>query len=204
MIRSFFAAVFVLTALATAGCVRATHQLSEVGKVVTDDEIVGVWEFQDPVFGADKDHRLKVEALENDCYRYTCTEGASTESVDFRLVEAAGATYFEVIGCSRDGQSDKEKTSQMSFPARWERRGDWVAVDAVNVKAIDRLVRKKTLAGKSEPGFWFPKVIVTASAKDLETFLTKHGDSVFAERAIYRKVNSAPTELETATDRESQ
>jgi hypothetical protein len=58
----------------------------------------------------------------------------------------------------------------------------------VNVKVIDRLVRKKALAGKSEPGFWFPNVIVTASAKDIEDFLTKHGDSVFAERAIYRKV----------------
>jgi hypothetical protein len=65
---------------------------------------------------------------------------------------------------------------------------------------------EKGLTGKSERGFWFPSVIVTASAKEMESFLSKHADAVFSgkEKIVYRKVNSAPIELETTAIGESR
>ena len=175
--------------MAAVGCVHTTHPLSEVGTIVADDELVGVWELQDAVLGAKKKDRLKVEAIEDGCYRFSSADGSYDEAVDIRLVQAAGANYFEVESCTRGGAADAWMKSLLSFPVRWERKGDWLAVGVLNANVVERFVSEgQELSGKSNSGSWFPDVTVTASAEELERFLSKHADEVYESRSIYRKV----------------
>lgn len=195
MLRSVSTALCVVTLVAATGCVRVTHPLSEVGKAVTDDELVGVWELQDPIFGPKKDDHLRIEAMGDGRYRFSDSEeDATKEAVVIKSVAAAGANYFEIESCILDGADDKLMKSLLSFPVRWERKGDWIAVGVVNANVVERFVSEgKELSGKSKSESWLPDVTVTASAEELERFLSKHADEVYKSRSIYRKVTSSQT-----------
>jgi hypothetical protein len=203
-----------LTALSIAmlsiGCVRTSHQLSEVGETVTDDEIVGVWEKHDPIFGVSQD-RICIEARDDGRYQMLSEDPTKTEVTPFRLVRAAGATYMEFdldellhVDASKLNEADQAaaeswcREAHYLFPIRWERRGEWMAQWDADIEVVERLLKEEKLKGHSGSS-WPQTIAITSAAVDLENCLKEHGDELYEAainnsrgylRSVYRRVST--------------
>ena len=187
-------------AVLTTGCVRTTHKLSEVGETVTDDEIVGVWEEHDPIFGVLESDRISIEACANGGYEMRSLNPRKNGELvtPFCLVKAAGGIFVEVnyyeMACLSEptlSEADKKKLANEPgtlFPYRWERRGDWIALSTANRSKIDHHLKKGELVGESWGGF-LGVTGITSTAADLEAFIKRHGDDVFDSRQNYKRVS---------------
>jgi hypothetical protein len=183
--RLRYALAGLVAAATTTGCVRVEHPLSEVGEVITDDAIVGSWQLQDPLFGPSKDN-IEITALGDGIYRWS--NGGSTYH-EFKIVRAAGADYLEVVRCVQNGAEDIVLASIMSFPTRWERRGDWMRLEYPS--NLEKFVGEgKSLTGSVSSEPWFSTGTVTSSAAELEAFLTEHAGEAYRQQSVWRKTVS--------------
>ena len=204
-------------AMLSIGCVRTSHKLSDVGKPVTDDEIVGVWEQHDPIFGV-ADTLVCIEACADGTYLQRSLDSERENRTPFRLVKIGDTTYMEVdlieamscdereIGESKN-TSDLLKDARMVFPIRWERRGEWIANWEADDATIERFIAEDKLEGQSG-GPWPFQTAVTSTAKELETCLENHGDEIYAAamndsrghlRRVYRRVSARVPATTTET-----
>lgn len=204
--------LITLTALSIAmlsiGCVRTSHKLSDVGEPVTDDEIVGVWEQHDPIFGV-ADTLVCIEACADGTYLQRSLDPERENRTPFRLVKIADTTYMEVDlveAISRgeseisesENKSDLLKDARMAFPIRWERRGEWIANWDADDATIEKFIAEDKLKGQSD-GPWPFQTTVTSTAEELETCLENHGDEIYAAaindsrghlRRVFRRVST--------------
>lgn len=220
MTRFLIALTALSMAMLSIGCVRTSHQLSEVAETVTDDEIVGVWEQHDPIFGVLKNYRFCIEAREDGRYQMRSADPTKTEVTPFRLVSAAGAIYmeFDLIDILHEDSRKLNAVDQAAaeswckdahylFPIRWERRGEWMAQWDVDIAVVERLLKEEKLNGHSSSS-WPQTIGITSTAAELETCLKEHGDELYAAamndssghiRRVYRRVSTQipATTLET-------
>ncbi|WP_428304933.1 hypothetical protein [Lacipirellula sp.] len=212
-----------LTALSIAmlsiGCVRTSHQLSEVAETVTDDEIVGIWEEQDSVFGPRESDHFVIQQHKNGCYRQHALDRRDESEGVFKLMKVDDVTYMEcnlaewlaVRGAEpseREVQSPADLPINL-FPCRWERRGEWIAIWLPDRAVLRRLLQEEKLTGRVEGGLIIDDINVTSSAEELAACLQKHSDEIYGvnepptrQRRLYRRVSAkvpAPTSETTST-----
>lgn len=198
----------------TAGCVFTTHKLSEVGEAVTDEEIVGVWEEQpDPVFG--KGGRIAIDNHKNGLYLHRDLDSGDPHSNPFRLFKIGDVTYFEedlAEYAALNGKVWVEAAKQdpntpigSILPARYERRGEWIAVWLADRTVIDRLIKDGELAGSPGVG-WMGAAVITSTPVELAACLEKHSDEIYRvndsqllQRHVFRRVSTkVPAEVSDA------
>ena len=223
MMRLLNVVAAVSIAVLSTGCVRTSHKLSEVGETVTDDEIVGVWEKHDPIFGVRESDRICIEARDDGRYEMRSIDPSKAGVTPFRLVNAADGVFMEYDlheMLYEDAFKLKEKDLKATqslmkeagflFPARWERRGEWMAQWDPDSAVVNRLIQEGKLKGHSN-GNWPLEIVVTSTAEELETCLKEYGDEIYAAavndsrghlRSVYRRVSTQvpakPTELTTS------
>jgi hypothetical protein len=204
MMRLLSIATAISIAVLTAGCVITTHKLSEVGEAVTDEEIVGVWEEQpDPVFG--DGGRIAIDHYKNGLYVHRDIDSGDQHSYPFRLFKIGDVTYLEedvaeaLINGKALGEVTKQEANTQAanfFPARCERRGEWIAIWLADRSVIDRLIKDGELAGRPGVG-WLGTAEITSTAVELAACLKKHSDEIYAvndprplQRRVYRRVST--------------
>jgi len=201
-------------AVLTAGCVLTTHQLSEVGEAVTDEAIVGVWEEQ-PDSEFDSGARICLQRHKNGLYLRRDLDSGDQHSYPFRLFKIGDVTYleedaaeFEALNgktLSERAQEAKQEANTHAtnfFPARCERRGEWIAVWLADRTVIDRLIKDEELAGRPGVG-WLGAAEITSTAAELAACLEKHSDEIYRvndpgplQRRVYRRVSThVPDEM---------
>ena len=199
----------------TTGCVFTTHKLSEVGEAVTDDEIVGVWEEQ-PNSEFSSGARISLQQYKNGLYLHRDLDNGDQQSYPFKLFKIGEVIYLEediaetlAINGEAPGEGAKQEANTHAanlFPARCERRGEWIAVWPADRTVIDRLLKDGELAGHPGVG-WLGTSEITSTAAELEACLKKHSDEIYAvndprllHRRVYRRVSTqVPAEASEPT-----
>jgi hypothetical protein len=217
MMRLLSIATAISITLLTAGCVLTTHKLSEVGEAITDEEIVGVWEEQpDSEFGSGT--RIALDKYKNGLYLHRDLDSGDQHSNPFRLFKIGDVTYLEedaaealAINGKASGEVTKQEANTQAanfFPARCERRGEWIAIWLADRSVIDRLIKDGALSGRPGVGR-LGTAEITSTAAELAACLKKHSDEIYAvndprplQRRVYRRVSThvpaKSTELTTS------
>lgn len=164
------AAVLSIALSSVSGCVKFEHSLAETRQPVIDDEIVGVWQLQYDPFP----DRIKISALPDGEYRLSSADGAGKDYSDFVLVEAAGSIYLEVVRARSNGQVGSRDEMAWSFLFRWERRGEWIAIDGIDLASLKAMIKEgrglRTAPEKSS----LMQLYITSTPEELEEFLSAH------------------------------
>ncbi len=187
--------VSALTAAAT-GCVKFEHSLAESGELVVDDAIVGVWQLQYEVFP----DQLEIVSLPDGEYRLFSPDAARGNSTDFVLVKAAEGTYIEPVRERVNGQVCSRESMPWAFPSRCERRGDWIAIDQLNLDVLRKLAENRQGIRAATVRSSLETLRITSTAADIETFLASHADEVFTTRRVYQRASTDNHETEVADD----
>jgi hypothetical protein len=162
--------------------------LSEVAEEVRAEDFQGTWFRQDPNFGVDDDPVQIVASPTGGC-QILDSRGPSSqiagknksipEGFDVKLISAAGLTFIELgVDDSAMFPTGKPRAHLASV----ERRGNWIAIRQFDEASIKQYIRNGVLKGRIAEGILIDDIVITADAKELEEFLSTHGDEVFEDR----------------------
>jgi hypothetical protein len=205
MMRLLNIVAAISIAVLTTGCVFTTHKLREVGEAISDDEIVGVWvEQPNSEFGSGG--RIAIDHYKNGLYLHRDLDNGDQHSYPFRLYKIGDVTYLEedvaellALNGETPGEVARQEPNTHAanlFPARCERRGEWIAIWLADRSVIDRLIKDGELAGRPGVG-WLGTSEITSTAAELEACLKKRSDEIYAvndpqllHRRVYRRVST--------------
>lgn len=192
LLRFKIAALFVGCLLTASGCVRFEHPLSEIGKVVTDEGMIGTWKEVDPIFGERSRESLEITVGNDGEYHFAFASDGG-DGYSGKLIEAAGGTFLEVATACLDGEildvALQPPPGFIPTVLRVQRKGDWIAIDSASSKVFDKFIQeRRELTGKPAKAIG-GETIVTSSAEELAAFLSRHADEAFPFRHVFRRVS---------------
>ena len=189
--NSLVKALLIGALAATVGCigfVGTNASLREVGVPASDDGLVGVWEAvecPEPCTGM-KGTRHQITRDDQGEYFIEQLDLQDSEKVPMGLVELDGAVYIQLGSTDVMKEPSSKDAPEYFFPIRLERRGDELAISHFKHNEL-----KQALADSGHQlknGFWMS---VDCSPRELADFLGKHGNKIYSEGDMYRRVSKA-------------
>lgn len=180
----------LVVSVGCVGIVGTDASLREVGTPASDDGLLGIWEVvrcPEPCTGV-KGTRHQITRDDRGEYfiEPIDLEEEDSEKLPLGLVEFDGVVYIQPSSAEVTKAPSIQEAPGYVFPLRLERRGDELAISHIKYDEL-----KQALAKSGYPlttGFW---TSVNCSPQELADFLTKHGNEIYSEGDVHRRVSDA-------------
>jgi len=189
--------LFSVCLVAGCGTVRTEQSLSEVGTVITDETLTGIWhEPVDPTFAQDNEEEqgsvMEVSLLEDDTYRVILRDDQGREggTAIGRCFEIQDKRFFEIISLTEnqdDGlvHSSAEEIKLPNFISI-AREGNILLIRWPDANAFAKLIETSNEIEGSATGWLTKSVTITSKPTTIAKHLIKHYDTLFRKPTRFR------------------
>ncbi len=179
------------------GTVRTEQSLSEVGTVIADEALTGIWhEPVNPAFaGVDEEEQgsvMEVTLLDDDTYRVTFRDeqGREDGTVIGRCFEVQDKCFFEVISLAENqaGKLVLSSAEEIKLPnfISIAREGDFLLIRWPDANAFAKLIERSDEIEGSAAGWPAKTVMITSKPTTNAKHLIKHHDILFRKPTRFR------------------
>jgi len=181
------------------GTVRTEQSLSEVGTVIADEALTGIWRAPvDPAFAQDNEEEqggvMEVSLLEDDIYRVIMRDDQGREDGNIiiigRCFDIQGKRFFEPISLAENqaGELIPSSAEEKELPSfiSIAREGDTLLVRWPDANAFAKLIERSNQLEGSSTGWISKSVTITSKPGIFAPILIKHHDILFSEPTRFR------------------